>query len=54
LLFVFSGGVTMAIFVFLAFIALSTLSLLAIDRNKPKHQDAEEFFEDDEYFIGRR
>lgn len=39
---------------FVALIGLSVFGLLALDRDNLKSLDADEFFEDDEYFIDHK
>jgi hypothetical protein len=44
----------MEIFIVLALVGMSVLTLLAIDRDGLRRLDSEEFIEDDEYFIDHR
>lgn len=54
MLFVFSGVENMEIAFFVALIGLSIIGLLALDRDKLKSLDTDEFSEDDEYFIDHK
>ena len=42
----------MEVIFFVGLVILSTVGLLALDRDGLRKLDTDEFFEDDEYFIG--